>query len=331
MAEPPIETPARSEAGWGRAALIYGGAALVGTALLEAHQRRTAETAFPPVGRFVRMGGSRLHVLDVGSGPPVLLIHGVGSSILDWIASGLIDALTPHARVIAIDRPGYGHSVGSSRVTWTPRRQASLFAALLERLGVPEATVVGHSFGVLPALHMALFRPPAARALVLVGGVFFAGSTVAGAGGLLPSVPGVGRVLRSTVMPSLARAAMPSLIRRMFAPDEPTDAFNALFSPSMASRPSQLHASLRDIAAMEPAVEQLSSRYGELAVPTTLIAGEKDQIFPTASQSARLAGACPHARFVPIAEAGHMVHHTDTARVAAAILDSLGSGVPQAR
>jgi hypothetical protein len=82
-------------------------AALAATALWVAYRARRAEAAHGPAGRFVDVDGIRLHYIDRGLGPPVVLLHGTLVRLEDLVASGLVDRLAKNHRVIAFDRPGF--------------------------------------------------------------------------------------------------------------------------------------------------------------------------------------------------------------------------------
>jgi hypothetical protein len=81
-------------------------AALGAAALVVRRRTRAAEAAHPPIGSFIEVDGVRLHYFEKGSGPPVVFLHGEGSMIEDFTASGVIDQVANHHRVIAIERPG---------------------------------------------------------------------------------------------------------------------------------------------------------------------------------------------------------------------------------
>ena len=57
----------------------------------------------PSVGRFITVDGTRLHYIDRGSGIPVILLHGNGSMIGDFVSSGITERLGPGHRVVARD------------------------------------------------------------------------------------------------------------------------------------------------------------------------------------------------------------------------------------
>ncbi|MCV5950806.1 alpha/beta hydrolase, partial [Escherichia coli] len=77
----------------------------------------------------------------------------------DWLVSGLLDRLSQEYRVIAVDRPGFGYSERPRGRLWTPAAQAALATAVLDRLGIDQTTVVGHSWGALVAAALALNHP----------------------------------------------------------------------------------------------------------------------------------------------------------------------------
>src|SRR5512141_3143741 len=83
--------------------------AIASAAWVERRARR-AERENPPTGNLMDVDGVQLHYVERGDGPPVVLIHGNAVSHRDFIASGLINRLAVNHRVIAFDRPGFGHS-----------------------------------------------------------------------------------------------------------------------------------------------------------------------------------------------------------------------------
>jgi len=123
-----------------------------------------------PVTRTVRVGGRAIHLSELGSGPPVLMLHGGGPG-----ASGAsnysrnIEALAGHFRVLVPDLPGYG---GSSKGV-DPRDpfgdHASTMLGLLDALQIGAAAVIGNSLGGAAALRMALDAPARVSSLVLMG------------------------------------------------------------------------------------------------------------------------------------------------------------------
>ena len=146
-------------------------AAVLGTtALLVARRARRAERENPPTGRFLDIEGVHLHYFERGEGTPLILPHGNGAMLQDFEISGILAPLAHQYRVIAVDRPGFGHTSRPRSQVWTPKAQADLVHKALIELDVERAIVVGHSWGTLVALSLALDHPADVRGLVLLSG-----------------------------------------------------------------------------------------------------------------------------------------------------------------
>ncbi|WP_210530403.1 alpha/beta fold hydrolase [Rubellimicrobium arenae] len=300
--------------------LAAGGlvAALAASAVVNHRRARRAENANPPVGRFLQVDGVRLHYLERGSGSPLVLLHGNGGMIQDFLSSGLVDEAAKRHRVIVFDRPGYGYSDRPRGRLWTPDAQADLLAAALRQLGAEPATVLGHSWAGAVAVAMADRHPGLVSALVLEGGYFYPSVRLDVLPMSLPAVPLAGDVLRHTISPPLSRAIWPLLMRKIFGPERTPDKFRA-FPREMALRPTHLRASAEETAMMIPCAAAAQGRYARLRQPTAIIAGEGDRMVAAKDQSARLHAEIPQSTFDCLPGTGHMVHHTATSAVLAAI------------
>jgi pimeloyl-ACP methyl ester carboxylesterase len=302
----------------GRAAAAAGTvAALAGAALFNRNRAVRAEQETPPIGRFIEVDGIRLHYVERGEGRPVVLLHGNGAMIQDWMASGVLDRAAAGYRVIAFDRPGFGHSDRPRTTVWTPAAQAALIHKALARMHVERPIVVGHSWATLVALAMALDFPGELAALVLMSGYYYptARPDVLMA---MPAVPLFGDVMRMTISPVVGRMATPLMTKAIFAPLPVADSF-AAFPMEMSLRPSQIRATSADTAMMIPGAAMLSPRYGELALPIVIIAGDGDTIAFFDRHSERLHAALPGSDLRTVEGAGHMFHYSSPEAVIAAI------------
>lgn len=127
----------------GTVVALAGMAAAAATALWVRHHANKAVRDNPPLGRLITVDDVRLHYIDVGKGPPVVLLHGNTLQLQDYLGSGLVDALSQRHRVILFDRPGFGHSERPRDRLWTPQAQAALLRQALVQLGVERPVVVG--------------------------------------------------------------------------------------------------------------------------------------------------------------------------------------------
>src|SRR3954469_956247 len=310
-------SPAR-KGGWVAPALLGSAAALGAAALYTVKKTRDAERDHPPIGRFLNVDGVRLHYLGRGTGEPLVLIHGNGTLIQDFTVNGLVGRLSERYRVIVIDRPGYGYST-RPRGLWTPRAHATLFEHALHQLGVEHAIVLGHSWGTLVAVSLALQAPDLVRSLVLLSGYYFPTARMDVALNTPLSVPGIGDAMRHTISPPLARLMLPGGIRAMFAPASVPEHFDRLFPKALMVRPIQLRASAEDAALMTPAVMELEQHYRELKMPVVILTGGDDKIVDVDRQSRRLHKEIPQSEFIALPGLGHMVHHLAPDQVIKAI------------
>ena len=302
---------------------LVGGATaalLAGSALFNRANARRAEAETPPPGKFVRVDGVRLHYVDRGAGPAVVLLHGNGMMLQDFEASGVLALTARHHRVIAFDRPGFGYSDRPRMRIWTPQAQAELIAKALEQLDVEGAIVVGHSWGTLVGLAMALDHPEAVSGLVLLSGYYFGTARPDVIPLSVPAIPILGDVVANTVAPLSALAAGPAALKASFAPAPVSDKF-ASFPAAMALRPSQVRAAAADTALMIPGAVALSARYGNLKLPVIIMAGEGDLIVHPGKHAEPLAEVIPEAELRLVPKQGHFFHYAVPEQVLAAVDD----------
>jgi len=302
--------------------LVLAGLGLAASYLVVRSKTAQAEEENPPRGKFVEVDGVRLHYLERGSGPVLVLLHGNGVLANDFEYSGLVNELSGRYRVIAFDRPGYGYSDRPRSTVWTPDAQARLLHHALQEIGIDSAIVLGHSWGTMVALSMGLQAPDFVRGLVLLSGYYYPTLRLDVPFVAQPAIPVIGDLMRYTVSPLISRLLWPLLSKRVFAPMLVSERFRQL-SPWMALRPKQLRASGAEAALMVPAAMSLSKRLDQLRVPVQIITGTQDKIVKPAPNSERLhedlqaAGKSSELHLQP--GVGHMVHYAEPGRVSQAV------------
>jgi|TARA_R100000501_G_scaffold17610_2_gene33080 pimeloyl-ACP methyl ester carboxylesterase len=305
--------------GW----LISGAAiaTLAATAIINWVNTRRAEAETPPAGDFVEVDGIRLHYVDRGSGAPVVLLHGNGVTLQDFEASEVLALAAADHRVLAFDRPGFGYSDRPRSIIWTPRAQARLIAAALAKLGVEKAVVVGHSWGALVALAMALDHPERVSGLVLLSGYYYATGRPDVYPFSVPAIPLVGDLMAHTISPLSGALLGPAMVKASFAPAPISEKFED-FPLSLTFRPFQIRATAADTAMMVPAASGLSRRYSELGVPVITMAGKGDLIAHVDKHAERLAGEVSGSDLRIVPDQGHLFHYAVPEQVVAAIRDA---------
>ncbi len=119
----------------------------------------------PPVdATFIEVDGVHVRYREAGSGPVVVLIHGFGASSDSWLS--VIPAVARGHRVIAVDLKGFGWSSRPAG-DYSPAAQALLVWHVLDKLGVTDVAIVGHSWGASVALTMAVTQPERIRRVAL--------------------------------------------------------------------------------------------------------------------------------------------------------------------
>ena len=301
------------------AVAALGTAALAATAAWVARKARRAEQEHAPRGSFVEVDGVRLHYLDRGRGVPVVLLHGNAVSAEDFVVSGLIDRLAERYRVIAFDRPGYGHSERPRDRLWTPDAQAALRQKTFALLGIERPVVLGHSWGTLVALALALRERADVRRLVLVSGYYFPSARLDVALAVPPAIPIVGDVMRYTVSALFARLLLGRTVKAMFSPQPVPPDFLPTLSREMLVRPAQIRANAEDGTFMVPAAAALRKHYRQLAVHTVIFAGEADKIAKPDANARKLHAELANSVLHVLPGVGHMLHYAATDAVAAAV------------
>jgi pimeloyl-ACP methyl ester carboxylesterase len=111
---------------------------------------------------YASVNGARLYYADQGAGPPLLLVHGIGTDHEDWESQ--LPAFARRYRLIAPDLRGYGRSERGGE--YRPGDFAADLWALVDSLGIGRFALIGHSMGGAVALQMAVDRPERVAALV---------------------------------------------------------------------------------------------------------------------------------------------------------------------
>ncbi|WP_454919138.1 alpha/beta fold hydrolase [Xanthobacter sediminis] len=128
----------------------------------------TAHT--PEIAAFVKTGAFNTNCHDVGSGKPVVLIHGSGPGVTAWANWRLvIPEFGKSMRVIAPDMVGFGYTDRPDGISYTKDTWVQQVADLLDALGVAQADFIGNSFGGAISLAFALRYPDRVGKIVLMG------------------------------------------------------------------------------------------------------------------------------------------------------------------
>ena len=261
-------------------------------------QRGTLEAAYAgPPSVFLDLAGVRMHVRDTGprTAPAVLLLHGFGASLQTW--DGWAQALEGDHRVIRCDLPGFGLTGADPSGDYSDARAITVLLALLDRLGVARASLVGNSMGGRIAWTFAALHPDRVDRLVLVSPDGFESPGLRY--GVAPRVPLMMRALPYVLPRSMLRASLAAAY-----------ADEAVLTPALFAR-------YRDMMLAPGVRRAILQRMGRqvlvdpvpllrrIVAPTLLMWGERDGMIPFAN-SADYLRALPHATLAPLPGLGHL-------------------------
>lgn len=297
-----------------------------------ASQRTTkAEAAFPPLGEFVEVAGGRVHYVQDGSGPHVILLHGAGGNLREFTFD-LMNRLTDRYTVTAFDRPGLGYTDRvpdvNKGVTATegdsPQSQAVMLREAAEKIGITDPILVGHSFGGIVSYAWAVAgldsQSPANPSAI----VSLAGVTMPWPGDLdrYYSVNGsaFGGLVTIPLISALApQSVISSSIAATFAPQSVPEDYGDYIGAGLTLRAASMRANTRQVNTSRPHVVELSKRYAELTLPIEIVHGEEDKTVPIAIHAEEIEKIVPQVNTVRLAGVGHMPHHADPDATIAAI------------
>jgi pimeloyl-ACP methyl ester carboxylesterase len=277
-----------------------------GLLLFTIHTVRQVEAALPPAGRFVDVPGARLHVVERGQGPAVLLVHGLAGQLCHFTYA-IVDELAAQYRVVAVDRPGSGYSVRSPGASAALSAQADVLAALIDERGLGRPLVVGHSLGGAVALALAQRHPERVAGLLLVAPLTHPVLKISPVFSRLNiAKPWVRTLVAWTLAVPLGIAKRDEVLRLIFGPEPVPGDFATRGGGLLNLRPSHFVAACADLAAIPTDLEGMTQRYATMQLPVRIIYGRDDRILNHQEQGEALAAILPGARLTLI-DGGHML------------------------
>ncbi|MFQ1700833.1 alpha/beta fold hydrolase [Loktanella agnita] len=310
-------------------ALTFGLTAVVAGC---ANYRTTrAEATYPPVGDFVEVTGGRVHYVQNGTGPHLILLHGAGGNLREFTFD-LMDRLTDRYTVTAFDRPGMGYTdrvpgvqKGATATEGDgPLEQAAMLREAATTIGITDPIVAGHSFGGIVAYAWAvngLDRDADVNAAALVS---ISGVTMPWPGDLGAYYRVNGSAFGGAVAVPLISALVPESlvqdrIEATFAPQPAPEGYAEHIGARLTLRPESFRANIRQVNTLRPKVVALSQRYPELTLPVEIIHGTADTTVPIDIHAEEVLKILPSANLTRLDGIGHMPHHTNPDAVIAAI------------
>jgi triacylglycerol lipase len=229
-----------------------------------------AQTASPAAGvqdRYATVYGARIHYLEAGSGPAVILVHGLGGDASNWAPT--IGPLSQKYRVIVPDQIGFGKS-DKPLINYRVGTLVDFLNGFYKELKIDRASLVGNSLGGWTVAAFALAYPEKVERLVLVDAAGFAVT-----GDLDPKVlNGLNPSTRDAI-----KQMMPLVFHntQMFASDAAVDSFFARRVTAGDGYTIQ-----RFIDSITRGEDVLDKKLGAIKQPTLVVWGREDGLTPLA-------------------------------------------------
>lgn len=276
---------------------------------------RKIEAALPPSGKFVDLPGARLHYVERGEGPAILLVHGLAGQLRHF-TYGVMDQLAADFRVVAVDRPGSGYSVRPADAAVGLYAQADVLAALIDKLELGRPLVVGHSLGGALALALAQRHPGRVAGLALVAPLTHTPQGVSPAfKGLAMTQPWLRKLVAWTLAAPLSIARREEIMGLVFGPDAVPRDYATRGGGLLALRPSHVIAASTDLVAIPENLPEMMQRYAAMRLPVSVLFGRGDRIINPVAQGESLAAIIPGTQLT-LVDGGHMLPITAPERTA---------------
>ncbi len=305
-------------------AIIFVFLALIAAAIgYSAYKAREFERTHPNIGELTDIGGYRMNAVHIerpatADLPPLVFVHGASGNLLDQMGAFLAP-LRGRAEMLFIDRPGHGYSERGGLENALPSGQADAIAQLMERTGIKEAIIVGHSFGGAVAAAFGVRHPEKTKGLL-----FLAPATHPWPGGIdwyyhVATAPLIGWLFNHVLVVPLGMRRLERGTRNVFRPNpRPLDYIRST-GPSLVLRPSTFYNNACDFVALLAYVKANSPFYTEIRAPTVVITGDSDDIVWEHLHSQGLARDIQGSELVTVKGVGHKPDYLATDLAIAAL------------
>ena len=269
--------------------------------------------------RFIAVGDIRTRYWELGNGPPILLIHGLGASVETWQPT--VPALATDHRVFALDLVGFGYT-DKPYVDYTPDYLTRFILNFMDALELTSPTIVGHSLGGSFALRMAIDHGTRVDQLILVDSAGIEAHLSLGL--RLLTVPFIGESLLKPNRKKTRAALAPFF----YDADKLTQDFVDLNYEliTQAGAQNAYLSTIRHMATLfgpRPAVlAATADRLGEVSARTLIIWGAQDAIVPV-GHAKKAKQAIPDSELQIIEACGHLPMRERSTAFNQAIIDFL--------
>ena len=250
----------------------------LGLVLFAAFSNKKAAQYLPPSGTFAQLGTTKLHYVDQGQGPAIVMVHGLAGNLHNF-TYGLASPLAKNYRVICVDRPGCGYSERPGYADSSLEAQADTLALLLDHLAIESAVFVGHSLGGAISLAMAQRHPQKVKALALIAPLTHLPDEPAPVFKPLDiASPVVRRLIGWTLAVPGTIYRMNASLKVIFGPEKAPADFALRGGGILALKPKTFITASSDLQQAKFSMPSIEEGYAGMTIPTSVLFGREDRV-----------------------------------------------------
>lgn len=261
-----------------------------------------------PTDREANVFGQKIHYQETGSGPVVVLLHGLGGNSANWAFN--VAALAQKFRVVVPDQVGFGRS-DKPFINYRVATYVDFLDKFLSELKIERASLVGNSLGGWIAASYALKHPAKVERLVLVDAAGFAPPKELDLGALSGLNPSTREGMRQL-------SALVFYNKTLFGSDAAVD---VMLSARIGAGDG--YTIERLVQSIHRGEDMLEGRLSAVKQPTLIVWGREDGLTPLAREGEKFRRGIPHARLVVFDQCGHVPQVEKAAEFNAAVMKFL--------
>ena len=279
------------------------------------------ERKYPPRGDFVDVEKAKIHFLTRkkisdtknSKNAPVILIHGSSGSSAD-MELAFFDIFPDDIDLYAFDRPGIGWSKTklSPLEMSNPMKQAEAIHMAVKKLKLDKPIIVGHSWGGAVAIAYAKQFGDEVSGVVSLAGVAYPWKGPHGWYDNLLTTPVINHIFTRLFLNKIGQLYVPLSINSIFEPELARSDYREGAQAEIILRPSTIINNSYYSYYLRRHLKTMSKKYNDINTPFLIVAGNRDYIVHSKSQSERLHNEVAGSEYMLFKDTGHMPHHTQT-------------------
>lgn len=282
---------------------------LAAAALLGYSQQNQITATCQPTGNFITVDHNRIHYIErIGGETPVVFLHGASSNSRDWQHS-LFGHLSKQFHLIAIDRPGLGHSEREPGLTL--ENQVRLIHKVVMKLNLDQPILVAHSLAGAVGARLLVDYQGYYKGLVIIAGAIYPIGDGSSWYTRLAAMPLLGEIFRHAIIPAVAPFISSTFIENSFYPQKAPPEYFEQSCLGLLFSPDRFRANALDLNQIRPFLDESYPLYYQITAPVSLVYGDQDQVIYQFSHAGGFKHKVHHAKYIMLKNTGHLPHFSN--------------------